>query len=77
LDDAEAIGHFLIEEAATGAVGLHPFAIDDELRDGALADVAKDLFGGAGCFFDVNFGVGNAVLFEEALGFAAVAAPDG
>lgn len=74
---AEAERHFFVEEATTGAVGLDPFAVDDELGDGALADVVKDLVGGTGNVFYVDFCVGDTVMFKKALGFAAIAAPAG
>ena len=60
-----------------GFVGLDPFSIEDELWDGALADVGDDLCGGAWSIFDVDLCEGEIVLGEEALGFAAVAAPRG
>ena len=66
-----------MEEASAGAVGLDPFAVEDELRDGALADVGDDLVGGAGGGLDVDLFVGDGVRGEEALGLAAVAAPGG
>src|SRR5580698_7022682 len=64
-----------MEEAASGPVGLHPLAVDDILRNRALADMLQYLFDGAWRGFDVDFGVGNPVLVEKALGFAAIAAP--
>ena len=60
-----------------GSVGLDPFAVDDELRDGALADVGDDFVRGAGSGLDVDLLVGDGVLREEAFGLAAVAAPGG
>ena len=66
-----------MKEALAGAVGLDPFAVDDELGDGTFADVAEDLVGGAGGLLDVDFLKGDLVLGEEALGFAAIAAPGG
>ena len=74
---AEERGHFVVEEAAAGAIGLDPFAVEDELWDGALADVGDDLFGGSGSGLDVDLSVGNGVLCEEAFGGSAVAAPGG
>ena len=74
---AEERGHFFVEEAAARAVGLDPFAVEDELRDGTFADVGEDLFGGAGSGLNVDLSVGDGVLCEEALGSAAVAAPGG
>jgi hypothetical protein len=73
--DSEEGGHFVVEEALAGAIRLDPFSVKDELRDGALAYVAENLVGGAGSGFDVDLFVGDGVLGEEALGFAAVAAP--
>jgi hypothetical protein len=66
---------FVEEQAAAGGVGLEPFAIDDELGDGAFAYVAEDFGGGGGVGVDVNFGVWDAVGIEELLGGTAVAAP--
>jgi hypothetical protein len=40
--DAEEGGHFVVEEALAGFVGLDPFSVEDELGDGALADVGDD-----------------------------------
>lgn len=63
------------EEATAGGVGLEPLAIDDELGDGALADVADEFGGGGGIGVDVDFGVGDSVGIEKLLGCAAIAAP--
>lgn len=65
------------EQAAAGGVGLEPFAVNDELGDGALADVAEDFGGGSGISVDVDFGVRNTVGIEKLLGGAAVPAPPG
>jgi len=75
--DAEELSHFLVQEAAAGTVGLNPFAVEDELRDGALADLGDDLVGGAGGALDVDLGEGDGVAGEKTLGLAAVAAPVG
>jgi hypothetical protein len=74
---AEESGHLVVEEAAAGTVGLDPFSVDDELGDGALADVGDNLLGGAGGLFNVNFFVGDGVLIEEAFRGAAITAPGG
>ena len=74
-DKAEPLAHLFIEKTQAGAVGLHPLAVDDELGDGALADVPNQLGSGSGCSFDVDLGVGEAVSVEEALRLAAIAAP--
>src|ERR1035438_2533698 len=73
--ESEALRHFGVEETAARAVGLDPLAIDDELRNGALADVGEHLFGRAGSLLDVDFGVGDFVNLEKALGLATVTAP--
>ena len=65
------------EQAAAGHVGLKPFAVDDELGDGALADAADKFGGSGGIGVDVNFAVWNTVGIEKLLGGAAVAAPFG
>src|SRR5258708_7494082 len=36
--DSQPFRHFLVKKSAPGHVGLHPFAIDHELRDSALAE---------------------------------------
>jgi hypothetical protein len=77
LGDAEEFGHFVVEEALAGFVGLDPFAVEDKLGDAAFAGLGDDGVGGSGDAFDVDFGVGDFVLGEEALGLAAVAAPVG
>ena len=38
--NSKADAEFVDEQAAAGLVGLEPFAIDDQLRNGALADTA-------------------------------------
>lgn len=58
-------------------IGLNPLSVENELRDGALAGVGDDLFGGARGFLDVDLGVGDGMLGEKLLGRAAVAAPAG
>ena len=73
--NSEADEQLVDEQAAAGLVGLEPFAIDDELGDGALADVIDDLGGGGGIGVDIDLGVGDAVLIEELLGGAAITAP--
>ena len=66
-----------MEEAAAGAIGLNPPAVEDELRDGALTGVSDDLGCGAWGGFDVDLGVGDGMVSEETLGLAAVATPCG
>ena len=66
-----------MQKTTAGTVGLYPLAVEDELGDGALADVLFDFIGGAGGGLDVDFGEGDVVGGEEALRLAAVAAPGG
>ena len=75
--DAEAAVELVEEEAAAGGVGLEPFAVDDELGNGALAYVADDFGGGGGVDVDIDFGVWDTVGIEKLLGGAAVPAPPG
>ena len=75
--DVEEGGHFIVEEAVAGTVGLNPAAVEDKLGDGALAGVGEDFVGCAGGGVDVDVGVGDGVRGEETLGLAAVAAPGG
>lgn len=70
--NAQALSHFVVKKSLADAVGLDPFAIDDELRNGALAGVADNFVGGAGRGFDVDFAIADFVLVEEALGLAAI-----
>jgi hypothetical protein len=75
LRDPEQHGHFLIEEATAGLIGLHPFAVDDELRDGALTGVRDHFLRRAGRGLNIDLGMGNVVALEKAFGFTAVGAP--
>ena len=74
---AQQLAHLFVKEALAGTVRLHPLAIDDKLRNGALAGALDDLRRRAGCRLDVDFLVGDVVLLEEALGRAAVRTPRG
>jgi len=75
LGQSEQFTHLAVEKSFTGTIRLNPFAIDHKLRDGALAGIANDLFGGAGSDLDVDQLIGDLMFVKEALGFAAVAAP--
>jgi hypothetical protein len=75
--DAEEGCHLFVEEAAARLVGLDPFAVENELRDGTLAYVGENFVGGARGVLDVDLFEGYVVPGEEALRFAAVAAPGG
>jgi hypothetical protein len=73
--DAKKFRHFLVEKAMACAVGLNPFAIEDELRTGPLAHLPDHFLRGSGAGLDIDFGISDLVLFKEAFGFAAIAAP--
>src|SRR5437870_3191056 len=72
---SQQLFHLFVVKALAWGIGLDPFSIDDKLRDGAPAGVLYHLFGRGGIVFDVNLFVGDLVLVQEALGFAAVRAP--
>ena len=72
---SQKLTDFFVQKPFAGTVGLNPAAIDDELRDGALAGVTNDLVSGAGRGFNIDVCVGNVVFVEEALGGAAIGAP--
>jgi hypothetical protein len=74
---AEEGGHLIEEKSAAGAIGLNPLAIEDELRDGALASVGDDFGGGSRVGIDIDLAVGDGVGCEESLGLAAIATPWG
>ena len=75
--DAKKFRHFLVQKSVTRTVRLDPFAIEDELGDGALAGVGDDEVCRAWGGLDVDFLERDVVRGEEALGFAAVATPGG
>lgn len=72
---AEPDRHLFAQKASAWTVGLHPFAVDHELRNRALADVPDKLLGGARRRLDINFGIGDLMLLEESFGLAAIPAP--
>lgn len=77
LRNSESLCHLGIEKALADAIGLDPFAVDDELGDGALAGAVDDLIGGAGGGFYVDVLERDVVFREKALGDPAVGAPVG
>jgi hypothetical protein len=66
-----------VQEAFPWPIGLDPLSVQHELWNRALTGVSDYLRGGAWGGFDIDLGVGNCVLAEEALGLAAIAAPVG
>jgi len=77
LPDTEALRHFFVQEAFADPVGLDPFAVDHELRDGPLAGALDDFLGGSGRLFDIDVLEREVVPLQEALGFAAIGTPKG
>jgi len=75
LTDTESLRHFFVEKTLARTVRLHPFSVDDELRDGAFSGSLHDFVGRAGRGFDVDLLERNLVLLEKALGLAAVGTP--
>jgi len=75
--NAQALGHFFVEEAFALAVGLDPFAVNHKLRNGPLAGSLDHFVGSSGRVFDIDVLERNVVLFQEVLGFTAVRAPEG
>lgn len=72
---SEQFTHFFVEEPASWAIRLHPFAVYDELRNSAFAHVFDEVVGCFGCALNIHFFEWNIVLLQEVLGFTAVAAP--
>ena len=68
LGDTQEFGHLVVQKAFAGAIGLNPFAVNDKLRDGALAGAGHHFVGRSGRVFDVNLREGNVVFLQEALG---------
>jgi hypothetical protein len=71
----EELGHFLVEKPFAGTVRLNPFTVEDELWDSPFAHMPDDFLCRPGVGLDINFGIGNLVLFKEPFSFAAIAAP--
>jgi hypothetical protein len=75
LRNSEKLGHFIILKSLSGNVGLHPRAIDHELRNGPLAGALDHFLRRAGRLFNIDLIVGDVVLGKPALRDMAVAAP--
>ena len=66
-----------MQKPNAGAIRLHPFTVDNELRDGALSGLAQQFLGSTWGVFNVNLCMWDVVLGEEALCLATVTAPGG
>jgi hypothetical protein len=73
--DSEQLAHLFVQEALARTIGLNPFAIDYELRDGSFAHVLDDLFRGSRGGLDIDLGVRDLVFIEESFSLTTVAAP--
>jgi hypothetical protein len=71
----EKFGHFLVEKPFAHAVGLDPFTVEDELRDGPFAYMPDHFLCRPRAGLDINLGVSDLMLFKEPFSFAAIAAP--
>ena len=71
----EALVQLIKKKPATRLVGLKPFAVNDQLRNGALAYIAQNFSRGSGIGIHIDLGVAYAVRFKKLLGCAAVPAP--
>ena len=76
LIDSEALRHLFVQKAFPSSVGLNPFTINHELRDGTFARLLDNCFGRARRALDVDFFVGNVMSLQKPLGLAAIAAPE-
>jgi hypothetical protein len=75
LPNSKPFGHFVVKETFSRSIGLHPYAVNHELRDGAFARACDDFFRRARRSLDIDLFVGNVVFGQKALGFAAIRAP--
>ena len=75
LPDSKPPGHFVVKETFSRGIGLHPFAVNNELRDGAFARACDDFIRRARRSLDIDLCVSNVVFGQKALGFAAIRAP--
>jgi hypothetical protein len=66
-----------VQEALAWTIGLNPFAIDYELRDGSFAHVPDNLFCGPWGGLDIDLAVGDLVFIKESFSLATIAAPRG
>jgi len=73
--NVQALVKLVKEQTAPWSIGLKPYAVDHQLRDGPLANVAQHLGRRGGFKIDINLGVFDAVRVEKLLGLPAVPAP--
>ena len=58
-----------------GRYGCTHFAIDHKLRNRPFTNILDHFVRSARSFFDINFGIGDLMLLQEAFSSAAIAAP--
>ena len=66
-----------MKKSTSRTVGLHPFSVDDELRNRSFTGVPDHVLRGFRSGLDIDFLVADLVFIEEALGYATIAAPWG
>lgn len=69
--------HFFMKKADADTVWLHPFSVNHKLRNGPFSDVCDYFLCCAGSVLNINFGMGDAMPDQKALGLATVPAPSG
>ncbi len=74
---SEQRAHLFVQKSLSWTVGLHPFSVDDELRNRSFTGVPDHVLRGFWSGLDIDFLVADLMFIEEALGYAAVAAPWG
>lgn len=75
--DSQPLRHFVVKKAFARAVGLHPFAVNHKLWDGAHAGALNNFLRRARRGFDIHVRIGDFIALEKALGLAAVRTPGG
>jgi hypothetical protein len=73
--DTKEFRHFLIKEASARAIGLYPFPVEHKLRNCSLSYVRKEFSGSPWRGLNVDFFIGDLMVFEKSLGFSTIAAP--
>src|ERR1700678_471895 len=75
LANSQPLAHLLVQKPFSSDVRLHPFAIDDELRDRAFAGAFYNFIHRPRRGFNIDLFVWNVVLRQKTLGLAAIRTP--
>jgi len=73
--DIETPVELVEEQASSGRIGLKPFAVNHQLRNGPLAHVPQHFVRRGGIAVHIDLGVFDAVRVEKLLGLPAIPAP--